>query len=68
MPMDWTAVNWLNVGLLSGFVFLAAIVGNLLSFNNRLIGAILAALLFAAIYIFWTYYPHGLVLPGMKSG
>jgi hypothetical protein len=67
MPIDWAAVNWANVGLLSAFAFLATLIGGILSFNNRWIGAILAALLFAALYIFWIYYPHGLVLPGIKS-
>jgi hypothetical protein len=67
MPIDWAAVNWVNVGLLSAFAFLATLIGGILSFNNRWIGAILAALLFAALYIFWTYYPHGLVLPAIKS-
>jgi len=67
MPIDWGAVNWVNVGLLSVFAFVAALIGNLLSFKHRLAGAILTALFFAVLYIFWTYYPHGLVLPGMKS-
>jgi len=26
------------------------------------------ALLFAALYIFWNYYPHGVELPDIKSG
>jgi hypothetical protein len=68
MPIDWAVVNWVNVGLLSAFAFLAALIGGILSFNSRLIGAILAALLFAALYIFWNYYPHGVVLPNVKSG
>jgi uncharacterized membrane protein YuzA (DUF378 family) len=68
MPMDWAAVNWVNVGLLSAFAFVAALIGGVLSFNRRLLGAILTALLFAALYIFWNYYPHGLALPDIKSG
>ncbi len=65
MPIDWvSAVNWASVGLLSGFAFLAALISNfLLSSDNRWIGAFLAAILFAVIYIFyfhifWAYYPH----------
>jgi hypothetical protein len=58
MPIDWGAVNWVNVGLLSAFAFLAALVSNYLSFNYRWAGAILTALLFAVLYVFWTYYPH----------
>jgi hypothetical protein len=68
MPIDWAAVNWVNVGLLAAFAFLAALIGNILSFNRPLVGAILAALLFGALYIFWSYYPHGIVLPEPKSG
>jgi hypothetical protein len=69
MPIDWASVNWLNVGLLSGFVFLAALIGNIVSFKGRLFSAIVTALLFAAIYVFWTYYPHGLIVaPAAKPG
>ena len=62
MPIDWGAVNWVNVGLLSAFVFLAALVSSFLPFKSRWAGAFLTALLFAVLYVFWTYYPHGLVL------
>lgn len=66
MPIDWASVNWVNVALLSGFAFVASLIGNALGFKSRLFGAILTAVLFAAAYIFWTYYPHGIVLPGTK--
>ena len=39
------------------------VVGNLLSFNRRGMAAVLSALVFAAIFVAWTYYPHGLPLP-----
>ena len=65
--IDWAAVNWPNVVLLSVFAFVAAFIDNLVSFNRRFLGAILAGLLFAAFFIFWTYYPHGLSLPQMKA-
>jgi len=65
MPIDWGTVNWVNVGLLSVFAFVAALIGNFLSFRHRLVGAILTAIFFAVLYVFWTYYPHGLVLPGV---
>jgi hypothetical protein len=32
------------------------------------LAAILAAVLFAAIFVFWTYYPHGLPLPTSIAG
>jgi hypothetical protein len=65
-PMDWAAVNWVNVGLLAAFAFLASLIGNILAFNSRLFGAILTAILFAAIFVLWTYYPHGFALPNVK--
>ena len=60
------SVDWTKVALLSAFAFVAALLGNLLGFRHRLAGAILTGVLFAAAYIFWTYYPHGIVLPGTK--
>lgn len=63
IPIDLAAVNWIYVGVLAVFVFLATIIGNLLSLNNRGLAAILAAVIFAALFVAWTYYPHGLPLP-----
>ena len=63
VPIDFATVNWLYVGILAVFVLIASFVANLLSFNSRGIAAILAAVLFAAFFIAWTYYPHGLPLP-----
>ena len=58
MPIDLTAVNWLYVAILSGFAFVAALLGSLIAFRSRFAGAILAGILFAAAFVFWTYYPH----------
>ena len=58
MSIEWSAVNWLYVAILSGFVFVAALLGSLISFRNKFYAAILAAILFAAAFVFWTYYPH----------
>jgi len=58
MPIDLTAVNWAYVAILSLFVFVAAVLGSLISFRNRLMGAIIAGVLFAVAFVFWTYYPH----------
>ena len=58
MPIDLAQVDWLYVAVLALFVFAATFVGNLLSFNHRLTAAVLSALLFVAIFVFWTYYPH----------
>jgi hypothetical protein len=63
IPIDWATVNWVYVAVLAVFVFIAALIGNLLAFNHRGFGALLSAVLFAAIFVFWSYYPHGLPLP-----
>jgi hypothetical protein len=39
-------------------VFIAALLGSLISFRNKFAAALLAAILFAAGFVFWTYYPH----------
>jgi hypothetical protein len=58
MPIDLAAVNWAYVGILSGFAFVTALLGSLISFRNRFIGAIITGVLFAAGFVYWTYYPH----------
>ena len=63
MPIDLAAVNWLYVTVLAVFVFVASWVGNLLSFSHRGMAALLSALLFAGLFVLWTYYPHHLPLP-----
>jgi hypothetical protein len=63
MPIDLTQVDWLYVAVLAVFVLIANFVANLLSFGRRGFAAVLAAVLFTAIFVFWTYYPHGLPLP-----
>jgi hypothetical protein len=68
MPIDLGQVDWLYVALLALFVLFANFVASLLSFNRRALSAVLAALLFAVIFVFWTYYPHGLPLPTSITG
>src|SRR5271170_6905154 len=68
MPIDLGQVDWLYVVMLAVFVFATNIVANLLSFGHRVGAAVLAAMLFAAIFVFWTYYPHGLPLPTSVAG
>ena len=58
MPIDLSTVNWEYVALMAVFVFIAALLGGLISFRNRVGGALLAAILFAAMYVMWNYYPH----------
>ena len=68
IPIDWLTVDWLYVAVLAVFVFLSTIIGNLISLNRRLTGAILSAVLFAVAFVFWTYYPHHLPLPVRLAG
>ena len=63
MPIDLLSVSWLYVIVLAVFVFVATFIGNLLSFSHRGWAATLSALAFVVMFIFWTYYPHGLPLP-----
>lgn len=58
MPIDLASVDWLYVVVLAVLVFIAALVGNLLSFRHAGIGAVLTAAVFAGLFVFWTYYPH----------
>ena len=68
MPIDLSQVDWLYVAVLAVFVFIAAGIGNLLSFNHRGTAALLSAVLFAVIFVAWTYYPHHLPLPTTLAG
>ena len=48
MPIDLSTVNWTYVSILAGFVFVATLLGSIISFRNK----------FAAAFVFWTYYPR----------
>ena|ERR1700675_3081174 len=63
MPIDLVEVDWLYVAVLALFAFVATFLGNLLSFNRRWTAAVLSALLFSVLFVFWTYYPHRVPLP-----
>jgi hypothetical protein len=52
MSIDWASVNWAYIALLSGFAFVAALIANFITFGHRFVGAILTALLFAAVFVF----------------
>jgi hypothetical protein len=57
--MSWlSTVNWLYVAIMALFAFVAALLGGLISFRTRVGGALIAAILFAAMYVAWNYYPH----------
>jgi len=68
IPIDWLNVDWLYVAVLAVFVFLTTIIGNVMSLSHRLMGAVLSAVLFAVVFVFWTYYPHNLPLPTRLAG
>ena len=59
MPFDVSQVDWVYVCLLALFVFVASFVGSVLSFGRRGLAAVVAAILFSVIFVFWSYYPHG---------
>ena len=63
MPIDLATVDWLYVVVLAIFVFIATLIGNILSFGHRIMRRVLSAVLFAVAFVFWTYYPHDLPLP-----
>jgi hypothetical protein len=67
MSIDWAAVHWGYVALLSLLVFVAALIANVVTFRHRLAGAIVAALLFAVLFVIATYYPHGVALPTLNA-
>jgi len=58
MPIDLATVDWLYVVILAVFVFFATLIGGVLSFGRRFMGALLSTILFAAAFVFWTYYPR----------
>jgi hypothetical protein len=58
VPIDLAQVDWLYVAVLALFAFVATLLGGLLSFGHRWVAAVLSSLLFTAIFVFWTYYPH----------
>jgi len=60
MPINWSDIPLMPVGLLAALAFLASLIGHTLA-RNPLVGAILTTIVFLAVYIFWEYYPHGLL-------
>ncbi len=68
MPIDLAQVDWLYVVVLAVLVFVASGLGNLIAFGSRGSSAVLSAILFAVLFVAWTYYPHGLPLPTKPAG
>ena len=65
--LDLATVNWMFVVLMAGMAFVAALLGSILAFRNRFIGAIIAAVLFAAFFVAWNHYPHNFGMPIVKT-
>jgi hypothetical protein len=60
MPIDFLALPWPAIGLLAALAFISSLIGHSLA-RNPFVGAIVATIIFVAIYIAWDYYPHGLL-------
>jgi hypothetical protein len=54
----WSAIDWVSLVALSIFVLIAARLGQTLSFDNRGVGALITALLFAVGFAAWSYSLH----------
>ncbi len=67
MPIDLSTVNWLDVALMALLAFVSALLGSLIAFQSRFAGAVVAAILFAAGFVVWNYYPHNFGLPIIKT-
>lgn len=65
--LDLSTVNWVFVGLMMALAFITAILGSLIAFRNRFVGAIIAAILFGIGFVAWNYYPHSFNLPVLKT-
>ena len=66
--MDWSPIDWPMVATQGVLVFISALFANLfvvLVGDRRVVAALIAALIFCALFIGWTYYPLG--LPGQAS-
>ena len=60
MPINWADIPWPALGLLAALTFVASLIGHSLS-RNAFVGAIIAVIIFVAVYVFCDFYPHGLV-------
>ena len=67
MGIDLSSVDWIFVGLMMALSFVTALLGSLIAFRNRFLGAILGAILFGVGFVAWNYYPHNFGLPILKT-
>jgi fructose-specific phosphotransferase system IIC component len=69
MPSSFNVsdVNWTFVALLALVVFISSLLGNLIAFRSRFLGAILAGVIAAAVFVVWNNYPHNFPVPTVKT-
>jgi amino acid permease len=60
MPINLAAIPVNALALLAGLAFVSSLIGHSLT-RNAFVGAIIAVIIFVAIYVAWDYYPHGLL-------
>jgi hypothetical protein len=60
MPINWIEIPWTAVGLLAGLVFISSLIGTSLA-PSKIFGAIIATIIFVAVYVAWDYYPHNML-------
>ena len=70
----WSAIDWVSLAALSILVLIVARIGQSLSFDNRGVGALITALLFALGFAAWSYSLHdsvrqalAMVVPGFSG-
>jgi xanthine/uracil permease len=61
----WSAIDWVSLVALSILVLVAARIGQSLSFDNRGVGALITALLFAVGFAAWSYSLHDSIRQGL---
>jgi hypothetical protein len=57
---DCANLPWQAIGLLAALAFVSSLIGHSLT-RNAFVGAIIATIIFLAVYIAWDYYPHGML-------
>jgi hypothetical protein len=58
--IDVTTINFGYFGLLLLLVFLSCLIGAFAGPYRRILGAIVATIVFGIGFVAWNYYPHGL--------
>jgi hypothetical protein len=61
MPINLATLPLQSLALLAGLAFLASLIGHSLSGSSKILGAIFTVIIFAAVYVFWNYYDHGML-------